>query len=126
MDLHQGKGSSKREQGFQALLDSVQNIQCVDNPQKLVNYQRCMALVKELEDELERPIQIAALPGGSIITLRLFWAPYFSSFNTLLGELIGRCCEFSPSPDPSDPCYIFLSMTVFYQDRIANGRLLRV
>lgn len=112
------------EQSLREFWDNIKNIQYVDNPQKLANHQRCIALAGKLEDEWGLPVRIDALPGGSMITLRLFWSSYFSSFNALLGELIGHSNEFSPYPAPEDPSCIILSMCVFHQDRISNGRLL--
>ena len=124
MDFDHSQGLPDAEQFLREFWDNIKNMQYVDNPQKLANYQRCMALSRKLEDEWKVPVRIDALPGGSMITLRLFWTSYFSSFNSLLGELIGRGNVFSPYPDPEDPSRIVLSICVFHQDRISNGRLL--
>lgn len=124
MGFDHTEGFPGKELGPQKLLEQIKNIRYVDNPQKLANYQRCIALSEKLENEWSVPVRIEAIPGGATITLRLFWSSYFSSFNALLGELIGRGSEFSPRPDPKDPCYTVLSMSVFYQDRAFSGRLL--
>lgn len=88
MGFDHTEGFPGKELGPQKLLEQIKNIRYVDNPQKLANYQRCIALSEKLENEWSVPVRIEAIPGGATITLRLFWSSYFSSFNALLGELI--------------------------------------
>lgn len=109
---------------FEDFLHREERTQYVENPEKMANYERCMALARELHEDWGLPLLIQPVPGGADITLRLYCSVYTPSCNALLGELIGRCGAFCPMPDRTDPCYITFLLTAYSHDRVLDGRVL--